>query len=89
MTRQQSQTRNPKLAIPNPVQITYLTQYFILPFSPLRPQQIIRVKTITMSHLPSQSKSPEPLPNVPGPKLKPFTRTARATIKFVEEIGDP
>ncbi len=42
-----------------------------------------------MSHLPSQSKSPEPLPNVPGPKLKPFTRTARATIKFVEEIGDP
>ncbi len=32
---------------------------------------------------------PEPLPQVPGPKLAPFTRTARATIEFVQELGNP
>ena len=35
------------------------------------------------------SKSPGPLPRVPGPKLAPFTRTAFADIEFVKELGDP
>jgi hypothetical protein len=30
-----------------------------------------------------------PLPQVPGPKLAPFTPTARADIEFVEELGNP
>lgn len=30
---------------------------------------------------------PLPLPRVPGPKLAPFTPTARADIEFVEFLG--
>ncbi|KAH6850897.1 kinetochore Sim4 complex subunit FTA2-domain-containing protein [Chaetomium sp. MPI-CAGE-AT-0009] len=37
----------------------------------------------------NRSIPPEPLPLVPGPKLPPFTRTARATIEFIEELGNP
>ncbi|KAL2023277.1 hypothetical protein VTK56DRAFT_3015 [Thermocarpiscus australiensis] len=32
---------------------------------------------------------PPPLPGVPGPKLAPFTATARAEIEFVECLGHP
>lgn len=32
---------------------------------------------------------PEPLPQVPGPKLAPFTSTAYADIEFIEELGNP
>jgi serine/threonine protein kinase len=32
---------------------------------------------------------PKPLPQVPGPKLAPFTPTARADIEFIRELGDP
>lgn len=31
---------------------------------------------------------PIPLPQVPGPKLPPFTLTGHAAIQFVEELGD-
>ncbi|KAK3292461.1 kinetochore Sim4 complex subunit FTA2-domain-containing protein [Chaetomium fimeti] len=31
----------------------------------------------------------ESLPQVPGPKLVPFTPTARAAIQFIKELGDP
>jgi hypothetical protein len=30
-----------------------------------------------------------PLPQVPGPKLAPFTATARADIEFIKELGNP
>lgn len=30
-----------------------------------------------------------PLPQVPGPKLTPFTHDAHAEIKFIEELGSP
>lgn len=29
------------------------------------------------------------LPQIPGPKLAPFTPTAHADIKFIELIGNP
>ena len=32
---------------------------------------------------------PAPLPQAPGPKLAPFTPTARARIEFIEQLGDP
>jgi hypothetical protein len=32
---------------------------------------------------------PKPLPQVPGPKLAPFTPTAHAEIVFDEQLGDP
>lgn len=32
---------------------------------------------------------PKPLPRAPGPKLAPFTPTARADIEFVQELGNP
>lgn len=35
------------------------------------------------------SNTPKPLPLVPGPKLPPFTRTAGATIEFIQELGNP
>ncbi|AEO64203.1 51201625-949d-47d4-967e-f4f2a0cb2345 [Thermothielavioides terrestris] len=31
----------------------------------------------------------EPLPQVPGPKLGPFTPTAHADIEFIQELGNP
>lgn len=37
----------------------------------------------------SSGSSPKPLPQVPGPKLAPFTRTAHAVIQFVSELGNP
>jgi hypothetical protein len=30
-----------------------------------------------------------PLPQVPGPKLSPFTPTATADIEFIQELGNP
>ncbi|KAH6846996.1 kinetochore Sim4 complex subunit FTA2-domain-containing protein [Chaetomium sp. MPI-CAGE-AT-0009] len=40
--------------------------------------------------LPKLSPSlPKPLPQVPGPKLAPFTRTGHAVIQFVKELGSP
>jgi serine/threonine protein kinase len=32
---------------------------------------------------------PKPLPQVPGPKLAPFTPTAHADIEFIRQLGDP
>jgi len=32
---------------------------------------------------------PQALPQVPGPKLAPFTPTAYADIDFIEELGNP
>jgi hypothetical protein len=32
---------------------------------------------------------PVPLPQVPGPKLTPFTPTAHADIEFIENLGGP
>ncbi|KAK3295066.1 kinetochore Sim4 complex subunit FTA2-domain-containing protein [Chaetomium fimeti] len=32
---------------------------------------------------------PKPLPQLPGPKLAPFTPTAHAEIEFIHELGDP
>jgi hypothetical protein len=32
---------------------------------------------------------PKPLPQVPGPKLAPFTPTSHAEIVFDEQLGDP
>jgi hypothetical protein len=43
----------------------------------------------TATHLEPLPNPPKPLPQKPGPKLAPFTRTARAVIQFVEELGDP
>ncbi|AEO63500.1 uncharacterized protein THITE_2039418 [Thermothielavioides terrestris NRRL 8126] len=43
----------------------------------------------TGSHLASLPNPPKPLPQVPGPKLAPFTRTATATIQFIQELGNP
>ncbi|KAL2139930.1 hypothetical protein VTI28DRAFT_4475 [Corynascus sepedonium] len=37
----------------------------------------------------SASETPKPLPQVPGPKLKPFTPTAHADIEFIKELGNP
>lgn len=42
-----------------------------------------------MAHLSPLPNPPKPLPLAPGPKLAPFTRTAHATIQFVEELGNP
>ncbi|KAK3291783.1 kinetochore Sim4 complex subunit FTA2-domain-containing protein [Chaetomium fimeti] len=39
--------------------------------------------------LPPSPRLPKPLPQVPGPKLVPFTRTAHAVIQFVKELGSP
>lgn len=35
------------------------------------------------------ASGPRPLPPVPGPKLAPFTPTARADIEFIKQLGDP
>ncbi|KAH6842894.1 kinetochore Sim4 complex subunit FTA2-domain-containing protein [Chaetomium sp. MPI-CAGE-AT-0009] len=35
------------------------------------------------------SDPPKALPQVPGPKLAPFTPTAYADIEFIEELGNP
>lgn len=35
------------------------------------------------------SSLPKPLPQVPGPKLAPFTRTGHASIQFIKELGEP
>lgn len=39
--------------------------------------------------LPPLPSPPKPLPQVPGPKLAPFTPTAYADIEFVEVLSDP
>lgn len=40
----------------------------------------------SIAALPGPTKS---LPQVPGPKLAPFTPTAYANIDFIRELGDP
>ncbi|KAK4033492.1 hypothetical protein C8A01DRAFT_40060 [Parachaetomium inaequale] len=42
-----------------------------------------------MDPIVSLSDMPKPLPQLPGPKLAPFTPTAHAEIEFVEELGSP
>jgi hypothetical protein len=37
----------------------------------------------------SATDSPKPLPRLPGPKLVPFTPTARADIEFITQLGNP
>lgn len=37
----------------------------------------------------SSIAQPKALPQVPGPKLAPFTPTAYADIEFIEELGNP
>lgn len=44
---------------------------------------------ITMRSQHSIPDPPQPLPQVPGPKLAPFTHNAHAEIKFIEELGSP
>jgi len=42
-----------------------------------------------MSAIAALPDPPEPLPRVPGPKLAPFSPTARADIEFIKELGNP
>jgi hypothetical protein len=42
-----------------------------------------------MSSMAAFPDPPKPLPQVPGPKLAPFTPTAHADIEFIRELGDP
>ncbi|AEO58194.1 hypothetical protein MYCTH_2305389 [Thermothelomyces thermophilus ATCC 42464] len=42
-----------------------------------------------MASVASLPNPPKPLPQVPGPKLAPFTATAHADIEFIEELGNP
>jgi hypothetical protein len=44
---------------------------------------------LSLKHHTMSSSLPKPLPQVPGPKLAPFTRTAHASIQFIKELGEP
>ncbi len=41
-----------------------------------------------MDSAPASSDTPLPLPQLPGPKLAPFTATGYADIEFIRELGD-
>ena len=42
-----------------------------------------------MDSLSSSVGLAKPLPQIPGPRLAPFSPTARVDIEFIEELGNP